>query len=292
MNVNEAINDYLRSLKLIERKSLNTCNTYANGLHKYASFLALQNIYECSEVTYQVILHYLHNLNCAKSTYNQMCSILSSFHRYLAITYQYPDPTLKLHGSKSSQKLPKVIGLCEIQKVFKELDSEDLKKVAIFELLYGCGLRVSEVVNLKLNDLYLNQGYIKFYAKGDKWRLVPLNKSTQVALLDYINYERSNHLQKNSSYVFLGKNKGHTTRQSVHNMVKFELAKHGLDEQFSSHSFRHAFATHLLEGGADLRVVQELLGHENIDTTQIYLHVQTKKLIADYDQYHPRNKEE
>ena len=159
-------------------------------------------------------------------------------------------------------------------------------------MLYGCGLRVSECCELRLQQLHLKQGLVRVIGKGSKERMVPLHEEGIQALLQYLQYVRPQWEQTRSPYVFIN-HLGHPlTRQYVHQMIKRTLQSLGMSTAYSAHSFRHSFATHLLDGGADLRVVQELLGHSYIQTTQIYTHVQGRRLRQAYDAFHPLAKEE
>ncbi|MGL5978090.1 MAG: tyrosine-type recombinase/integrase [Erysipelotrichaceae bacterium] len=291
MNIDQLMTQYLRYIGVVERKSQATVASYRNDLNKYAQFLARQEMQSIQQVGEHTVNFFIMEASGSKATINHLISVVCSFHRYCSMELGINNPTLKLHSFKKAQKLPLVFSQQQIEVLLEGIDGDDFLRRAIFELLYGSGLRISEVCNLEYNHVFLEQGFIKFMSKGDKQRMVPINKRTTAALLDYFTYERAAHPNKKLSYCFLSKRGAQLTRQAIHNMVKYETGKHDMNPHFSAHTFRHAFATHLIDGGADLRVVQELLGHENISTTQIYTHVQSKKLRTAYDMFHPRNKE-
>lgn len=291
MRIHDAVVDFLRYKRVVERKSNASILAYERGLKKYQQFWEHEGMDQLEEIGEQSVQYYIASFQGAKSSLNQQISILLAFHRFAFLEYQITNPTLKLHSVKKEQLLPKILSEQEVHRLLEGIDALDFQRLAIFELLYGCGLRVSEVCSLKVNDIYLEQGYIKFISKGDKQRMLPIHQKIKKAISDYFQFQRPQYDQKNSPFCFLTKKGAQLTRYHVHNMVKYEIQKQGLRSDISAHTFRHAFATHLLDGGADLRIVQELLGHENIATTQIYTHVQTKKLRAAYDAFHPRNKE-
>lgn len=291
MKINIVIVEFLRYQRIVERKSDASIQAYQSAMTKYLNFLNNQGITMIEEISSTVIQFYFQEFTGAKSSMNQAMSILRSFHSFLYLEYKVDNPTLALHSFKQMQSLPKIITETEMKLLLEGIEPTDFQRIAIFELLYGCGLRVSEVCSLRYSDIYLEQGYIKFTAKGNKQRMLPISTAVKRALQDYFQFQRIDQVGVNSIPCFLNSKGLHVTRQQIHSMVKYEIQKQGLSPDISAHTFRHAFATHLLDGGADLRIVQELLGHENIGTTQIYTHVQTKKMRAAYDNFHPRNKE-
>lgn len=297
MKLQEAYIDYIHNLQVIEHKALSTVSSYKSDLNQYLSFLKDRGIEKIEDVDFTIIQTFLQEQKtCRKSTsMNRLVSVIRMFHRYLTMTYTtFEDPTLHLESYRSSKKLPSYFNSNDIERLlnsFQEYPIEIFHK-AILETLYGCGLRVSELCSLQLHQLHLDQGYIYVLGKGDKERLVPMHKRSITALRMYLEQVRHAYERKRSSYVFLMANGNTLYRQYVHMLIKDKLKELGLDERLSAHSFRHSFASHLLDGGADLRVVQELLGHSNISTTQIYTHIQTKRLKEAYASFHPRMKEE
>lgn len=291
MKINIVVVEFLRYQRIVERKSDASIQAYQCALKKYLHFLNQQGVTVLEEITPTVIQFYFQEFNGAKSSMNQAVSVLRSFHAFLHLEYKIANPTLVLHSYKQTKVLPKIISENEMKSILEGIDPTDFLRIAIFELLYGCGLRVSEICSLRYSDVYLEQKFIKFTAKGNKQRMLPISNAVKKSLQDYFQFQRVDQVGVNSIPCFLNAKGLHVTRHQIHSMVKYEIQKQGLSPNISAHTFRHAFATHLLDGGADLRIVQELLGHENIGTTQIYTHVQTKKMRVAYDNFHPRNKE-
>lgn len=289
MKVQEAIDDYLRYLKLVEYKSKATISSYQNDLNKYALFLNNEDIEEIEEVDNYLLHHYYLQLQGKNTSKNHQLSVLRMFHRYLFQHYQFKDPTLNLTSFKQQEHLPKYFHIHDIEVFLNSFDDSDMGifHKALFEVLYGCGLRISELINLKLNQIHLQQGLIKVYGKGQQERMIPLHQNAINALQAYIQLVRKHWDINHSIYVFVN-TKGKTLNRSyVHELIKHKLIELNINPMLSAHSFRHSFATHLLDGGADLRVVQELLGHQDITTTQIYTHLQDESKKAMYDKFHP-----
>ncbi|MFI5136006.1 MAG: site-specific tyrosine recombinase XerD [Chitinophagales bacterium] len=229
------------------------------------------------------------------SDYSQarILSGIRAFYKYLMMEDMIKnDPTALLEGPKLRRKLPDVLHLEEINLLLNAIDHskpEGIRNRAILETLYGCGLRVSELVELKISNLYFDVGFIKAIGKGNKERLIPIGNSAIKHIGFYIDHVR-NHLaiQKNADdIVFLNRRGNKLTRMYVFMIIKDLAQKIGLKKSISPHTFRHSFATHLIEGGADLRAVQEMLGHESITTTEIYTHLDRDFLRQTLQMYHP-----
>lgn len=296
MQIKDAFEDYLHYIRAVENKSAATIASYVNDLREYTAFLSTQEIYEVQDVSYMVLQTFLKEQGQSKkaSSINHMITVLRMFHRYVSMTYpKIADPTLHIRSQRTTKKLPLYFNVTDIVHLLDSFDSSDIGVFhkAILEVLYGCGLRVSEVCQLRLNQTHLDQGFLRVIGKGDKERMVPMHKRSIDALRIYMELVRKNWEVKRSPYVFLNSHGKQLTRQYVHTLIKSKLAEMNMDERLSAHSFRHSFASHLLDGGADLRVVQELLGHSDISTTQIYTHVQNKRLKDAYTSFHPRTKE-
>ncbi len=289
MKVKEAINDYLRYIKLVEYKSKATIASYQNGLKHYALFLANEDIEEIEEVDSFLLHHYYLQLQGQNTSKNHQLSVLRMFHRYLHQQYQINDPTLNLASFKQQEHLPKYFHIHDIECFLNSFDHSDIGifHKALFETLYGCGLRISELINLKLNQIHLQQGFIKVFGKGQQERIIPIHQNGINALQTYLSLVRKSWDVKQSPYVFINIKGNQLNRSYVHDLIKHKLQELNLNPMLSAHSFRHSFATHLLDGGADLRVVQELLGHQDIKTTQIYTHLQDEKKKTMYDKFHP-----
>lgn len=307
MLLQEALEDYLNYIQAVDQKSDATIHSYKNDLHTYQFYLESKGITDMDEISYQNIQDFLEYLRSdhvdeqgnryfvarKSSSINHMISTLHTFHRYITMTYpQIYDPTYHIRSKKTPTHLPLYFNVHDIEMLLNSFQTsdQDLLDKAILELLYGCGLRVSECCNLKLNQLHLEQGFLRVIGKGDKERMVPMHERSIKAIRTYLDVDRRYWEKKRSPYVFLNASSNVVSRQYVHTLIKRKLKECGLNEQLSAHSFRHSFATHLLDGGADLRVVQELLGHSDIATTQIYTHVQNQRLKNVYTSSHPRAK--
>lgn len=297
MQVAEAIQDYQYYLTMVERKAKQTIASYLRDLHHYAQYLQELGITQVEEIRESDVQDFLLELgeNAANATINRHLSSIRSFHRFLSMNHpQLPDPSRFLKGSKKQAHLPHFLNESQIHTILESFSDSDLDLChkAVIELLYGCGLRVSECCELRLSNLHLEQGLLKVNGKGSKERMLPLHQEGVTCLRQYLRFVRPQWEQVRTPYVFIN-SRGHPlTRQYVHQMIKAQLKALGMRSDYSAHSFRHSFATHLLDGGADLRIVQELLGHSDIQTTQIYTHVQNRRLQQAYQSYHPFAKKE
>jgi len=228
-------------------------------------------------------------------TQARVISGLRAFYRYLILeTVVQIDPTELLESPKIGLKLPVTLNLQEIDQLIGKLDlskPEEQRNKAMLETLYGCGLRVSELVSLKISNLFFDDGFIKVTGKGDKERLVPIGNIAQTEILYYLSSLRP-HVPVKKGYediIFLNRRGAGLSRVMVFTFIKRLALTAGIKKKISPHTFRHSFATHLVEGGADLRAVQEMLGHESITTTEIYTHLDRDYLRSTIIQYHPRN---
>jgi len=294
MNWEDTLKNYESHITYVDRKSTQTINNYLNDLKHYSQFFIELKV-NPDEIKTKQINEYLQEVNnrCANSTVLRTKTSIVSFHKFLSQYYK-----LKLNPASSIQKIkkiyryPKTINSANINKILEENHSEhELFHIAMFDVLYSCGLRVSELVNLNLNQLYLEQGYIRVIGKGDKERIIPMADITKKNLKEYIDKNRFLWLKNKSNYVFIKPDGKQVNRQYVYNSLKNRCKEIGLDIDISPHKLRHSFATALLNGGADLRIVQELLGHSDISTTQIYTHVEGKRMHDTYNKFHPMNKE-
>lgn len=294
MNWEDTLKNYESHITYVDRKSTQTINNYLNDLKHYSQFFIELKV-NPDEIKTKQINEYLQEVNnrCANSTVLRTKTSIVSFHKFLSQYYK-----LKLNPASSIQKIkkiyryPKTINSANINKILEENHSEhELFHIAMFDVLYSCGLRVSELVNLNLNQLYLEQGYIRVIGKGDKERIIPMADITKKNLKKYIDKNRFLWLKNKSNYVFIKPDGKQVNRQYVYNSLKNRCKEIGLDIDISPHKLRHSFATVLLNGGADLRIVQELLGHSDISTTQIYTHVEGKRMHDAYNKFHPMNKE-
>ncbi|MCG2703374.1 MAG: site-specific tyrosine recombinase XerD, partial [Candidatus Omnitrophica bacterium] len=218
---------------------------------------------------------------------------LKVFYRYL-VSQQYikQDPMELMESPKLWKYLPEFLSIDEVESFLKVIRGKKVKRVrdrACFELMYATGMRVSELVNLKVRDIDLKLGVLKCMGKGQKERIIPIGRLAQEAVSEYINTARSCFVkQTDPKYLFLSKNGERISRQMIWKLIRHYALLAGITKHISPHTLRHSFATHLLEKGADLRVVQELLGHSNISTTQIYTHVNKERLKSIHEKFHPR----
>lgn len=278
--------DYLR----VERSmSENTVSSYLSDLHSFFKHI------ECppQEVSLEDIISYFSDKkNISKRTQARVLSSLRSFFDYLLSEGKIGDnPCDRVDGPKIGRYLPDVLSVEEIDAVIASVDEKDwtgIRDRAILEVLYGCGLRVSEAVGLKLSDIFFTEGFVRIVGKGDKERVVPLGEMAQEALERYIAVRPQPSGSDNEDVVFLNFRGGRLSRVSVFNMVKRQAMAAGIYKSISPHTFRHSFATHLLENGADLRAVQEMLGHESILTTEIYTHIDRSVWQRTILDCHPR----
>lgn len=302
-NFDIAATSFLNHLQIERGLAANSIAAYRRDLEKFKMFL---NGKELSKVTPEVITAFetsLREANLSTPTINRADSTLRSFFKHLAQEYEIADPTLEISASKSARRLPKALTydqiMCMINAALRESDPITLRDQAMLELLYSSGARVSELIGINLNDLSTvnsDDGEIttlKLRGKGSKERIVPLGSFATAAIENYCVRVRPGLLAKNpknNSALFLNSRGGRISRQSAWQMVLDAASAAGITEHVSPHVFRHSYATHLLDGGADIRVVQELLGHASVTTTQIYTLITIDKVRESYSMAHPRAK--
>ncbi len=292
----EILRKYRIYLKLEKSLSPNTIEAYLTDLDKLLHFLSSENIH-----VYDVTLEHLEtfsaslmDLNIHASSQARILSGIRSFYRYLVMDgHLEADPTELLESPKTGFHLPEVLTVEEIDNLIESIDlstPEGQRNRAMLEVLYSCGLRVTELCTLKLSDLYLEQGFIKVEGKGSKQRLVPISPRA-IKELKYYFIDRKTITIKPEfeDFVFISKRGKNISRIMVFHIIKELSEKIGLTKSISPHTFRHSFATHLLEGGANLRAIQAMLGHESIGTTEIYTHIDRNMLRSEIIEHHPRN---
>ncbi len=282
--IKDLIDKYIKHIYMVEQKSQNTKISYENDLKNYSTFLEKNN-YQLSDITNNIVNEYLTTLNnSGVKSINHSLSTIRNFHQYINRYHQEKLPlTIQIKGAKKTRHLPVFLSENEVFAMIKACDNE-LDKTLI-ALTYACGLRVSELTNLKISNLFLDYGYLRCIGKGEKERVVPIYPEAITLVREYLNQRKQN--VNKSVYLFINSKGNQVTRQYVYTLVKKLVRGLNLPENITPHSLRHTFATHLLDNGADLRSIQELLGHSDISTTQIYTHVQTKKLKSSYDAFHP-----
>ena len=282
------INDYKRYLELERNYSPNTIKAYINDVNNFNIFIK-KDLLKVNPNDIRDYIKYINNLTARTISHN--ISSLKSFYNYLLIIELIQiNPTHEIERPKLEQKIPTYLSLEEVSslldiKIENEFNARDK---AILELLYSSGIRISELTNIELANIDLDDCIIRIMGKGSKERIIPLGDYAINALEDYINNYRYKLNKKNSTYVFLNNRGGKLSRQFIFKTIKNYALKKGISKNVSPHTLRHTFATHLLKNGADLRIIQELLGHENLSTTQIYTHLSNDKLKSNYEEFYPR----
>lgn len=287
-------------LQLERSLSKNSIEAYADDLKKLENysqlFLNHQDPDKFSYRQLQDFVEWVATLGFSAATQARVISGLKTFYKYRLLENELKQsPAELLETPKLTRKLPVFLSVQEIDKMASCIDrstNEGERNLCLLETLYSCGLRVSELVNLKITDLHLENDYIKVTGKGNKERLVPIGKSAKKLIKNYLTGIRVHIPVKKASedIVFLNRRGGKLSRVMVFYIIKDLADKAGIKKKLSPHTFRHSFATHLVEGGADLRAVQEMLGHESITTTEIYTHLDRQFLRDNILTYHPRNK--
>ncbi len=293
--MNSNIQLYKNYIKLERSLSPKTVEAYLHDIEKLNDFLGDRKKLEDVELSdLQSFLASLYDENMSARSQARIISGLKSFYKFMLSDHLIKhDPTELLDAPKIGRHLPEVLSLPEIEAILNGIDlskPEGHRNKAIIEVMYGCGLRVSEVVNLRISNLHFRENYIRIIGKGDKERLVPIGHTAQNAILLYIEgYRQHLKIKKGEEdFVFLNRRGSRLSREMIFMMIKEMAAAVGIRKTISPHTFRHSFATHLVEGGADLRAVQEMLGHESITTTEIYTHLDREYVKNIIEQYHPR----
>lgn len=290
------VRKYGQYLKLEKSLSPNTVDAYQTDLSKLLSFLEGEGIsvWEVTLAHLQQFVAGLHDIGIHPRSQARIISgVKSFFHFLLMADYIESDPCELLEAPKTGFKLPEVLTVEEIDRIIAAIDlskNEGQRNRAILETLYSCGLRVSELCNLKLSDLYFDEGFIRVTGKGDKQRLVPISpRAIKEIRLWFADRNHWRVKREYEDYVFLARWGKGISRIMVFHLIKELAAEAGITKNISPHTFRHSFATHLLEGGANLRAIQCMLGHESIATTEIYTHIDRHRLRAEIIEHHPRN---
>lgn len=290
------IHKYIRYMKLQRNYSGNTLEAYILDINKLLKFLKDNGISpEAAKLSdIQCFAASLHDIGISPRSQCRILSGVRAFYKYLYLDgYIKDDPTELLESPKLGDHLPEVLTTEEVDRLEQAIDLskwEGQRNKAIIEVLFSCGLRVSELVNLKMSALYLDEQFVRIMGKGNKERLVPISENA-IKQLKYWFIDRSHMNIKpgEEDYVFLNRRGAHLTRTMILIMIKRLGAEAGIQKTISPHTLRHSFATALLEGGADLRAIQSMLGHESIGTTEIYTHIDTHTLREEILNHHPRN---
>lgn len=294
--IDNQIEEYLNFITFERRLTKNTKLSYEEDLKKYKEFLDNRHITNASNIKKKDITDYLIYLSDNEYTITSIArklTTIKNFHNYL---YQKAliasDVSLTIERPKTKKSLPKIMSVEEVDKLL-DIDCKtafDYRNKAMLELLYGTGLRISELLNLKLSDIDLENCVIRCIGKGNKERIVPIGEYVIVYLNKYLEYRPQLSKNKRSEFLFLNNLGTNLSRFSFFKMLKRLLREKNINVDVSPHTLRHSFATHMLEYGADLRTIQELLGHSDISTTKIYTHISNNQIKEDYRKYHPRSK--
>ncbi len=297
--ITDIVKSYTRYLKLERNYSPNTLAAYQNDLSWLLSFCEQQEMNPL-DMQLEDLQHFavqLHEHQIGPTSQARILSGIRSFYKYLLLSGEIEqDPTELLESPHLGERLPEVLSTDEIDQIQKSIDlskPEGQRNKTIIEVLFSCGLRVSELVNLKLSNLYLEEGFVRVMGKGSKERLVPISsKAIREMKYWFVDRNLMKIQQGEEDYVFLNRRGKHLTRTMILIMLKRQAVAAGITKTISPHTLRHSFATELLKGGADLRAIQAMLGHESIGTTELYMHIDTTTLCEEILQHHPRNMKE
>jgi len=294
---------FVNYLRLEKSLSENTLSSYLFDLDRFINYLKeeqnIENVNEVTDKTIESYVYYLRNKKSKTGDYysiksiNRHISSLKTFFKYLLAEKNIEtNPTDIIDSPKTTRKLPDVLTIQEIDKMFMQTNLDDkyeLRDRAIMETMYASGLRVSETVNLRINDIFFKEGILRVFGKGSKERIVPIGSSAIRFINQYLENSRPYFAKSVSEdFVFLNFRGKYLTRMAIWNIIQKYSKKAGIKKAMHPHILRHSFATHLLEGGADIRIIQEMLGHSDISTTQIYTHIDREYLIEVHKTFHPR----
>lgn len=290
------LSDYIIELKTIKQRDKDTTvNSYSEDIYKYLEYMESKNISSALDISYNNLLDYLKYLDDNKyevSSVARKIVSIKAFHKYLSENYNVVDISTKINTPKFYRKLPNILTIEEVDNLLDiKLDTPfDYRNKAMLELMYSSGFRVSELINLELSDIDLNNNYVRCFGKGSKERIVPVGEYSSKYLSIYINEYRDS--MKKGYYtekIFLNNHGKEMTRQGFFKIIKKIAKDKDINKNITPHMLRHSFATHLLNNGADLRTIQEMLGHSSISTTQIYTNVTNEILKENYDLYKRRD---
>lgn len=287
------LNEYEDYLKIDKQYSNNTVESYTNDLSKYISFLDKKNILKADRDDIVKFLNDERKKNKNEKTIIHDLTVIKNFYKFLEINGKIKDnPANYVDLPKAKKSLPQVLSVEEINMILDIplTDKYSYRNKAMLELMYSSGLRISELVNLKIHDIDLKENIVRIMGKGSKERIVPIGEYATRYLELYINEYRGDLIKKQATdYLFLNNRGTNISRQAMFKMIKQIALDKQIKTKFSPHTLRHSFASHMLENGADLRSIQELLGHSDISTTQIYTHISNKVIKQNYEESHPHN---
>jgi len=307
------IQEFIDHTRVERGFSENTSSAYMRDLMQYAAWLGSEGVLSARAISPAHVLRYAHELRSAHynpatkgkiysppSVARKLASI-RSWHRFLAREKEYPDPAAKMEAARLPQRLPRVLGMDQVRALLASPKSDSpsgVRDKAILELLYSSGLRASELCDLREGAIDMKAGFVRCTGKGDKERMIPVGETARAAIENYLQFSRPKLLENRSAkkganrrlptVIFLGDEGQPMSRATLYQMVRLHADRAALPDWVTPHTLRHSFATHLLQNGADLRAIQEMLGHVDIATTQIYTHVETQHLRKSYQKAHPR----
>jgi integrase/recombinase XerD len=293
----EFIDEFMNYLSVERGLASNTLLAYRRDLNKYTDYLSQKGIAACAKVAREHVSSFLFDLKKQNLSATSICRNLAAvkmFHRFLVRENLSPeDPTTLVDTPKLWQRIPSVLTQSEVEAMIKAASGKKAQQIrdqAILEIFYASGLRVSELSDLKTTSVNFDAGFVRAVGKGAKERIIPLGQKARDALQKYLDHVRPKLLKgQTSDFLFLSRLGKRISRQSLWAVIKFYAKKANIKKTIKPHTLRHTFATHLLEHGADLRSVQEMLGHSDISTTQIYTHVDRERLKSVHKQFHPRS---
>ncbi|MEN8125518.1 MAG: site-specific tyrosine recombinase XerD [Bacteroidota bacterium] len=299
MNWNNALQDYQAYLKIERGLAQNSIDSYSRDIKKLILYLEENNLnISPISIDEEIIQQFIYTVSKkvnARSQARQISGLRNFFNYLIFEDYRKNNPTDLIEGPKIGRRLPDTISTEEIDVIIKQIDlstPEGERNRTILETLYSCGLRVSELIHLKISDLFFDEGFIRVIGKGNKQRFVPINQNT-IKFINIYKDEIRSKIKTQKGFedtLFLNRRGKQITRNMIFMIIKDLTSKAGINKNVSPHTFRHSFATHLLENGADLRAIQQMLGHESITTTEIYMHVDRSFLKDVVEKYHPRKK--
>ena len=289
--------DFLTMLRVERNVSVHTMDAYKRDINQYLTYLSDLDLKNLTDVKSTHVRDYIRVLNdggMAPASVSRIISSIRTYYKFLSSENILDEnPVLLINNPKLPKKLPDVLSEKEISLIINAIQESSQfyqRDKAIIEMLYSCGIRVTELCNLEMSNLFIDEDLIRVMGKGNKERLLPLGLRSKKYINDYIKHSRNSHIKKSgSSFVFVSRNGNQLTRAMINIILNKWTQVSGLKKSVSPHKLRHSFATHLLEGGADLRFVQALLGHSDISTTQIYTHIDKHYLKEVYKIHHPRS---
>lgn len=293
MTLDDALNDYILYINTTDIKSVNTVNAYSSDLKAYISYFKELSYINIEDINYHDIVAYIESIRPSfkSTTLSRKAIAIRSLHKYLTFKYDFKDPTTNLEVRNYNKRLPIYCSIEEIDMIMNYFDDNNPKDIlnhAVLELIYTCGLRVSEACNLTTNQVSLENRILRVYGKGNKERIVPIPENSITILRKYTNIVRTMYNKDSNNYFFINAKGKKLTPNYIEIMLTKVCKEIGLNKHITPHKLRHSYATHLLDNNSDLRSIQELLGHSDISTTQIYTHVEQKRLVTSYNKFFPK----